>query len=160
MSIIRNILIALLFCLVKVINAATPVASIVLSNPFVSNNLTHFTVTDPANEPYTIQTTRDGIQCRQIPEKKYAYFNVDDATIPSTQNNLIFYITFFDEGTSSINLQYNANDGNNYKAVAFSKTGTNSWITVTVAITNASFRNAQNNKCDFRLSGSGDNYIK
>jgi hypothetical protein len=157
---VRTFLLILFLCCIKVLNAATPVASIVLSDPFVSNNLTHFTVTDPANEPYTIQTTRDGIQCRQIPEKKYAYFNVDDATIPSTQNNLIFYITFFDEGTSSISLQYNANDGNNYTSASFSKTGTNSWITVTVAITNASLRNAQNNKCDFRLSGSGDNYIK
>ena len=157
---IKTCLIILFLCCIKVLNAATPVASIVLSDPFVSINLTHFTVTDPANEPYTIQTTRDGVQCRQIPDKKYAYFNVDDATIPSTQNNLIFYITFFDEGTSSINLQYNANDGNNYKQASFSKTGTNIWITVTVAITNASFRNAQNNKCDFRLSGSGDNYIK
>ncbi|HWS01459.1 MAG TPA: T9SS type A sorting domain-containing protein [Prolixibacteraceae bacterium] len=141
-------------------HAATPVASIVLSDPAVSNYLTHFTVTDPANEPYTIQTTKDGVQCRQIPEKKYGYFNVDDATISSTQNNLIFYITFFDEGTGSISLQYNANDGNNYKPASFSKTGTNSWITATVAITNASFRNAQNNKCDFRISGSGNNYLK
>ncbi len=157
---IKACLLVLLLCFIKILNAASPVASIVLSDPFLSNNLTHFTVTDPANEPYTIQTIRDGVQCRQIPDTKYAYFNVDDATIPSTQNNLIFYITFYDEGTSSINLQYNANDGNNYKSASFSKTGTKSWITVTVAITNASFRNAQNNKCDFRLNGSGDNYIK
>ena len=156
----KTFLLILFLCFIKVLNGATPVASIVLSDPAVSNNLIHFTVTDPNNEPYSIQTIRDGVQCRQIPDKKYAYFNVDEATIPSTQNNLIFYITFFDEGTSSINLQYNANDGNNYKSASFSKTGTNSWITVTVAITNASFRNAQNNKCDFRLNGSGDNYIK
>ena len=112
---VKVCLLVLFLCFIQLLNAATPVASIVLSDPFVSNNLAHFTVTDPANEPYTIQTTRDGIQCRQIPDKKYAYFNVDDATIPSTQNNLIFYITFFDEGTTSISLQYNANDGNNYK---------------------------------------------
>ena len=157
---VRTWLLILLICSIKVLNAATPVASILLSDPAVSNKLTHFTVTDPTNEPYTIQTTRDGVQCRQIPDKKYAYFNADDTTIPSTQNNLIFYITFYDEGTSSISLQYNANDGNNYKPASFPKTGTNSWITVTVAINNASFRNAQNNKCDFRISGSGDNYIK
>src|SRR5665647_996985 len=94
------------------------------------------------------------------PGKKYAYFNVDDATIPSTQKNLIFYITFYDEGTSSISLQYNADDGNNYKSASFSKTGTNTWITATVAITNASFRNGQNNKCDFRINGNGNNYLK
>ena len=147
-------------CVTKVLNAATPVASILFSDPVVSNNLTHFTVTDPNNEPYTIQTTKDGVPCRQIPATKYAYFNADDAAILSTQKNLIFYITFYDEGTSSISLQYNADDGNNYKSVSFSKTGTNTWITATVAITNASFRNAQNNKCDFRISGNGNNYLK
>ncbi len=157
---VRICFLVLCLCFIKVSEAETPVASILLSDPAISNNLTHFTVTDPNNEPYTIQTIKNGVQCRQIPEKKYAYFNVDDATIPSTQNNLIFYITFFDEATSSISLQYNANDGNNYKPVTISKTGTNSWVTVTIAITNASFRNAQNNKCDFRISGSGDNYIK
>jgi hypothetical protein len=160
MNINKYLLVALFLCLTKVINATTPVASILLSDPFVSNNLTHFTVTDPSNEPYTIQTTKAGFQCRQIPDKKYAYFNVDDAIIPSSQNNLIFYITFFDEGTSSFSLQYNANDGSNYKSNSITKTGTNTWITVTVAITNASLRNAQNNAADFRLSSSGNNYIR
>ena len=157
---IRVCLLLLFVCTSSIIKAATPVATILLSDPVVSNKLTHYTVNDPASEPYTLQTSRDGIQCRQIPDKKYGYFNVDDATIPPTQSNLIFYITVYDEGTGNISLQYNANDGNNYKAATFSKTGTNSWITVTVAITNASFRNAQNNKCDFRISGSGDNFIK
>jgi len=144
-----------LFSMVNLLDAASPVASIVLSDPPVSVNLVHFTITDPTAEAYTVQTVKSGVQCRQIPEKKYAYFNVDDATIPSTQNNLIFYITFFDEGTSSFSFQYNANDGNNYKSNSIAKTGTNTWITVTVAITNASLRNAQNNKSDFRISGSG-----
>jgi len=157
---IKTCLLMMLVCFAKGLDAATPVASLLMSDPAVSNKLTHFTVTDPTNEPYTIQTTKDGVQCRQIPEKKYGYFNVDDATIPSTANNLLFFITFFDEGTSSISLQYNANDGNNYKPASFPRTGTNTWITVTVAIANASFRNAQNNKCDFRISGSGNIYLK
>jgi len=149
------LIIASLFSLATLSNAADPVASILLSDPAVTKNLVHFTVIDPSAEAYTIQTVKNGVQCRQIPDKKYAYFHVDDATIPSTQNNLIFYITFFDEGTGSFSLQYNANDGNNYKPNSISKTGTNNWITVTVAITNASLRNAQNNKSDFRISGSG-----
>jgi hypothetical protein len=130
------------FLLVLSTNAATPVASIVLSDPFVSNNLTHYTVTDPGNEPYTVKTTKGGLQCIHIPSNKYGYFNANDATIPSNQNNLIFYITYFDEGTGNLNLQYNANDATNYKAMSIKKTGTNTWITATVAITNASFRNA------------------
>ena len=153
------LLFAFLLCFIDMLQASEPVVSIILSDPNVSNKLTHFTVSDPNAEAYTIQTTKDGVQCRQIPDKKYAYFSVDDATIPSTENNLIFYVTFYDEGTSNFNLQYNANDGNNYKSNSVSKTGSNTWITVTVAITNASFRNAQNNKCDFRISGSGT-YIR
>ncbi len=50
-----------------VAKAANPVASIVLTNTVVSNHLTHFTVTDPNNEPYTIQTAIGGLECRQIP---------------------------------------------------------------------------------------------
>lgn len=151
-----------ILCLCNDLYAAipSPIASIILSEPVVSKNLTHFTVTDPNSEPYTVQSTKDGVQCRQIPDKKYAYFNVSDAIIPLTQNNLIFYITFYDEGTSTINLQYNANDGVNYKSNAITKTNTNAWITVTVAVTNASFRNAQNNASDFRINGNGNNYIK
>ncbi|MHC1705729.1 MAG: T9SS type A sorting domain-containing protein [Tenuifilaceae bacterium] len=149
------LLFAFSLCFIKVLNASELVVSIVLSDPPVSNKLTLYTVTDPNAEAYTIQTTKEGSQCRQIPERKYAYFNVDDAAIPSTENNLIFYITFFDEGTGNANLQYNANDGSNYKSSSITKTGTNTWITATVAITNASLRNAQNNKCDFRISGAG-----
>lgn len=150
------ILLSLFF--ISTVNAATPVASIVLSDPFVSNNLTHYTVTDPENEPYTVKTTKGGLQCIHIPSNKYGYFNANDATIPSNQNNLIFYITYFDEGTGNLNLQYNANDATNYKAMSIKKTGTNTWITATVAITNASFRNAQNNACDFRIDAN--NYIR
>ncbi len=160
MSYKKIIVFTVLFCFVNLINAANPVASLVLSNPAVSNKLSQYTVTDPNSEPYTIQTTKDGSECIQIPTSKYAYFRVDDATIPSTQNNLLFYITFYDEGTSTFNLQYNANDGTNYKSSTITKTGTNTWITVTIAITNASFRNAQNNISDFRISGSINTYIK
>ena len=156
----RTIFFVVFFGFISLVNAATPVASIILSDPAVSTNLTHYTVTDPTNESYTIQTTKDGVQCRQIPTGKYAYFRVDDATIPSTQNNLIFYINFYDEGAGTFSLQYNANDGTNYKSSTITKTGTNTWITVTVAVTNASFRNAQNNASDFRISSGGNTFIK
>ena len=139
--------------------AGSPVASIVFSNPSVTNNLTHVFSTSSTSESYTFQTTKNAVACRQIPISKYGYFNVNDVAIPSTQNNIIINITFFDEGNTKINFQYNANDGNNYKALSIQQTGSNSWITAKMAITNASFRNAQNNACDFRISG-GDIYIR
>jgi len=139
--------------------AGSPVASIVFSNPSVTNNLTHVFSTSSTSESYTFQTTKNAVACRQIPISKYGYFNVNDVAIPSTQNNIIINITFFDEGNTKINFQYNANDGNNYKALSIQQTGSNSWISAKMAITNASFRNAQNNACDFRISG-GDIFIK
>jgi Secretion system C-terminal sorting domain len=145
--------------------AGTPVASIVLSNPAVSNKMTQFTENNAAAEAYTIQTTKDGVQCREIPSSKYAYFRVDDATVPSTETKLLFYITFYDEGTNTFNLQYNSNDSSgtnsnyNYKSSVITKTGSNTWITVTIALPNASFRNAQNNASDFRISGGTNVFI-
>ncbi|MCX6309245.1 MAG: hypothetical protein NTY32_10605, partial [Bacteroidia bacterium] len=144
-----------------VVNAGTPVATIVFSNPVVSTNLTHYTTTVTSNESYTIQTTKNGDACRLVPMTKYAYFNVNDVVIPSSQNNLIFNITFFDEGSIKLNLQYNANDGNKYKALSIAQTGTNAWVTAKVAITNAALSNLQNNSADFRISGTGgDVFIK
>ncbi|MGL5113354.1 MAG: glycoside hydrolase family 71/99-like protein, partial [Flavobacterium sp.] len=160
MGINKTLFFALLFSFINLTNAATPGASLILSNPAVSINLTHYTVIDPNNESYTIQTTKGGLDCRLIPDKKYAYFRADDATIASTDNNLIFTITFFDEGTGTFSFQYNANDATNYKGSTITKTGTNTWITLTLAVTNASFRNAQNNASDFRISGSGGTYIR
>ena len=156
----KTIFLTFLIGFINLMNAASPVASIILSDPPVSNNLTHYTVTDPNNEPYTIQTTKGGLDCRLIPDKKYGYFRADDTTFPSTENNLIFTITFFDEGTGTFSFQYNANDGANYKSSTITKTGTNTWITLTLAVNNASFRNAQNNASDFRISGSGGTYIR
>ncbi|NDP20490.1 MAG: T9SS type A sorting domain-containing protein [Paludibacter sp.] len=141
--------------------SGTPVASIVFSSPVVSTNLTHYTTTSTTSESYTIQTTKNGVACRQISLSKYGYFNVNDIAIPSTQNNLIFNITFFDEGSNKINLQYNANDGNRYKALSLPQSGSNAWVTAKVTITNAALNNLQNNTSDFRISGiGGDVFIK
>jgi len=160
----KNILLLhLLFCLaIGFASQAAPVASLTLSNTPVSNNLTHYTVTDPNNEPYTIQTTIGGQECRQIPGSKYGYFMVNDATISSAQNNLIFTITYYDNGTDNLQFQYNATGGNNYNTLNITKTNTNTWITATIALTDASLSNAQNNSADFRIGTTTgyNNYIR
>ena len=159
MKLRKAILSAFSVFLMLSVKAGTPVASIVFSSPAVNTNLTHTFSTSSSSESYTVQTTKGGAACRQIPASKYGYFNVNDVTIPSTQNNIIINITFFDEGNTKISFQYNANDGNNYKALSIQQTGSNNWITAKIAITNASFRNAQNNSADFRISGN-DIYIR
>jgi hypothetical protein len=149
-------------CISALTCKAAPVASIILSNPPVTNNLTLYLETNPTNEPYTIQTTIGGWDCRQIPGSKYGYFYADDATIGSSQSNLIFTITYFDNGTDDIAFQYNATLAVNYKNVTIKKTNTNNWITATIALTDASLRNAQNNSADFRIGTTTgyDNYIR
>jgi hypothetical protein len=156
-----SLIIASVILSITLVIAGTPVASIVFSNPTVPNNLTHVFSTSPTSESYSLQTTKGGEACRQIPASKYGYFNANDVVIPSTQNNLIVNITFFDESNSKMNFQYNSNDANNYKSLSIQQTGSNNWVTAKLIISNASFRNAQNNACDFRISASGsDIYIK
>ena len=152
-------ILTLIFCFVFFTKAnAQIVASLELSNPPVENNLTHYTVTDPNNEPYTIQTVMGGQQCREIPKTKYGHFNAG-SVIASTDKNLIFHITFYDNGSDNMFFQYNGiydgTNASNYKSITISRTGTNQWVTATIALIDASFRNAQNNACDFRISSGG-----
>jgi hypothetical protein len=155
MKTVKLLFFSLFFCVQ--IQASTPVASIIFSVPPVENNLTHFTVTDPNNEPYTIQTIIGSEACRQIPSGKYGYFNAS-SVIASTDANLIFRIRFYDYGTGFFYLHYNATNSVNYKVAVVQKGGSNTWVTATIAVTDASFRNAQNNNCDFRIgTNTGDN---
>jgi len=155
---IRFLITLTFFIFTTYIQAQAIIASIELLNTPIENNITHYTVTDPNNEPYTIQTAIGGEQCRHIPATKYGYFRINDATITSNDNNLIFTITFFDSGSGNLFFQYNATNNNNYKGVYITRTNTNKWITATLALTDASFRNAQNNASDFRIAG--ESYIK
>lgn len=157
----KHIIISMLIACVLTTKAGTPVASIAFTVPTVANNLSFVFNNTASAEAYSLADTKAGIACRQIPISKYGYFNINDATIPSTVANLIFNITFFDEGSHRINLQYNANDGNRYKSLSFSQTGSNEWVTAKIAVTNAALNNLQNNQADFRISGSGGNvFIK
>ena len=135
-----------------------PDASIVFSNPVEENNISLVINTNPGAEAYTEFTTIEGKNCLFIPSRKYAYFRVNDATITPNDNNLIVEITYFDEGLGTLSFQYNATDGVNYARQNFRKTNSNTWATVKIVITNASFRNAQNNQADFRIFEN--NYIR
>ncbi len=135
-----------------------PVASIVFSNPVEENNISLVVNTNTGAEAYTEMTNKDGKSCLFVPSSKYAYFRVNDATITLNDHNLIVEVTYFDEGNSSLALQYNATNGVNYERQSFNKTNSNTWITVKIGISNASFRNAQNNQADFRINSN--NYIR
>jgi len=149
----------LLFCIgLTLIANDTPDASIVFSNPVTENNISLFVNSNSDAEAYTEFTTIGGENCLFIPQSKYAYFRVNDAVITPNDNNLIVEITYFDEGLGNLSFQYNATNGDNYDRQNFRKTNSNTWATVKIVITNASFRNAQNNQADFRIYEN--NYIQ
>ncbi len=159
MKLIRLVLTGISLAFSIILFAATdPVATITFTNPVQENNLTLFTNTSASAEAFTEFVSKGDMDCLHIPASKYGYFLANDATITANDNNLIVNITYFNEGFGSLTFHYNATGGTNYKSTSLKKTGSNSWITTTISITDASFRNAQNNKADFRIAG--DNYIR
>jgi len=129
-----------------------PIASITFSNPKAENNISLVVNNNSSAEAYTTTTTIGGLDCMHIPGSKYAYFRVNDATIPSNDNKLIVRIKYYDTGYGSIALQYNSTDAD-YTRHSFDQTNSDTWATATIALSDASFRNAQNNSADFRLTG-------
>ncbi len=141
--------------------ANDPVAKIVLSNPIQEDNISLVVNSNPDAEAYTELTAKGGQECLYVPASKYAYFRADDATITENDHELIFKITYFDEGYGTLALQYNAignTTSEKYRRQSFKKTGSNTWATVTISVADASFRNLQNNNADFRFNDN--NYIR
>jgi len=141
--------------------ANDPLAKIVFSDPIVEENVSLYVNSGSTAEAYTERTTKGGENCLFVPASKYAYFRVDDATITANDHDLIFKITYFDEGFGPLTFQYNAignTTAEKYRRQSFKKTGSNTWVTVTMNVTDASFRNLQNNKSDFRFNDN--NYIR
>lgn len=141
--------------------ANDPVASIIFMDPVIENNISLIVNTNPAAEAYTEFTSIDGTECLYIPDSKYGYFRVDKSALTEDDHELIFKITYFDKGYGSLTLHYNS-IGNTlqdkYKGQSFKKSNSNTWTTVTMNVTDASFRNLQNNNADFRFNEN--NYIR
>ena len=91
MRIYQTILFLLFFSLS---GRAQVVSSIDLTDPIIENNLTFVLETNPSEEAYTIATIISGTQCRHIPQDRYAYFTTTNASIQTSDNNLLISITF------------------------------------------------------------------
>ena len=116
-------------------------------------------------DSYTEETERGGIVCRKNVYRKpitggslsFLYFAVDRNIISSNEKNVTLEITYFDEGTGSVILQYNAVGGVIAKQLAIaSLENTNTWKTAVVQLTDAAFTApvALTNS-DFRITASG-----
>lgn len=124
--------------------------------PAESNNLTRTDNGNPYDEPYTVITTEAGRECVFVPEGKFLYFRVNSSVLTPAMNTLLVRLTYLDRGTDQVQFQYNATGDRNYQTANISRTNTGEWLTTTIALTDASFRNAQNHG-DFRINAG--NYI-
>ena len=125
-------------------------------SPSSSLHMTRSGNGDPNDEPYTVIQTEAGRECVYIPASKFLYFRIDKTVVPSSMDTLIFKITYLDRGNGEMRMQYNATGNRNYESCVAGKTNTEEWITVTMAVTDASLRNAQNHG-DIRINEG--NYI-
>lgn len=158
MKLFRSLVIIFLFSnSLNLLAVDDPVASIIFNNPVEENNISLFVNSNSGAEAYTERVKKNDQDCLFIPTDKYAYFRVNDATITENDHNLIMTITYFDEGLGSLAIQYNSTT-EKYSRQSFKKSDSKTWATVTIGITNASFKNQQNNQSDFRITE--DNYIR
>lgn len=132
-------------------------ATITFDQPIQEQGIRFVANADANAEAYTENAVIGDLNCRFIPNGKYGYFRADDNQIYKTDKNLIVKLTYFDAGSGHFYFHYNAL-GSKYQSITVKKTNSNTWITLTAAITDAAFDNAQNNSADFRFSG--DTYIR
>jgi predicted alpha-1,2-mannosidase len=86
----------------------------------------------------------------------FEYFDIDNTTVPGGTYRATVTIDYFDHGTGSWALQYDA-VGDAYKSTApVTRTGTDTWKTATFTVDDAAFHNGENAGTDFRLANSGD----
>lgn len=123
--------------------------------PDDAQNITR-SYTSPDDEPYTEIVTEAGKRCVYVPEGKFFYCRVNQQAVPSTISDLMFVVTYLDRGQGEMRLQYTATNNRNYESVVAGRANTGEWLTATLAVTDASLRDAQNHGC-FRINSG--NYI-
>ena len=143
-------------CVLCPLRAAVPATPLAYYTPSEALNMTRSGDGNPNDEPYTVIQTEAGRECVYVPSSKFLYFRINKTVVPSTMDTLVFKITYLDRGTGELRMQYNATGNRNYESCVVAKTASDQWITVTMAVTDASLRNAQNHG-DIRINEG--NYI-
>lgn len=115
------------------------------------------------SDAYTAISEKAGIVCRSTlsqqngREKSYMYFSLNKNLIDINADKTI-EITYFDEGTGNLMLQYFSSDTNSIKSTEVTAlTNTQKWKTVSVNLTDAKAEaSSLLSNCDFRLYGDTD----
>lgn len=129
------------------------------SDDMYENGIEFVIDTNPDMENYSEKANIGEHDCRHNPNTtkiKYGYFKVDDYVVMPVDNKLTFEITFLDEGTSPLRLQYNS-PNSNYESTEITKTDTKNRMTRSFTLTDVAFNSLQNNNSDFKILG--DTYI-
>ncbi|SEG56034.1 hypothetical protein SAMN05216223_106247 [Actinacidiphila yanglinensis] len=103
----------------------------------------------------TTAGTVAGLSARTSTESNI-YFDIDDSVAHAGFYTAVFTVSYYDQGSGSFNVQYDDGTTNPYKsAPAISLTGTNTWKTATVTVSDAYFGGQQHSAADFRLRNGG-----
>ena len=89
------------------------------------------------------------------------YFRADRSNVDDGVREVTIIVDYYDEGNAAVYINYNAADGSAGKSmVAFQTTGTNTWKTAVIHLTDAKFTapSALTN-CDFRINGGHNGEI-
>jgi beta-glucosidase-like glycosyl hydrolase len=128
-----------------------------LGNPDTS----HGASVQDGGDGHTTATTAGGLPARTTGSGSfYMYVDLDDGVVPGGTYQATAYVSYFDHGTGSWDIQYDsfADVSNNaYRdSVRVTDTNTDTWKTEQIPLPDAAFANRENNHSDLRLNiGAG-----
>ena len=137
-------------------------SSIIFTDPIQSNNMFLGVEGNPSGEGYTEITTLNGVPCRKIAAGKFMYCYSSRSAVPTTANNLILAITYWDNSMNSLWVNYTrSGNANGWGVGDFQKSNTGKWITRLISLSDAGLDGSMGYGGDIRMgNGSEDNYIK
>lgn len=137
-----------------------------LTDPIAETGMT-FLVHDGTSDCYSEVAAIGGRTCRKTAEiprgdgtiETMLYFRTE--SVMPIDNKVTITVTYYDNGTDPIYIQYNAANGNIAKQVKLTdRQNTKTWMTASVSLTDASFIHASGlSNCDFRIVGGADTYV-
>ncbi len=89
----------------------------------------------------------------------YVYIDVDNGVALDGDFDADLAVTYFDHGTTTWSVQYDATNGSYETAGTVTNTGTDTWKTATIHLPHARFNGGENNGTDLRLGIGHDNGI-
>jgi hypothetical protein len=133
-----------------------------LGSPDTANGVT----VREEGDGHTTATTTGGLPARTTTGSGslYMYFDLDDTVVPGGTYQANAYVTYYDHGTGSWDIQYDsfANVPNNAfrDSVPVQDTNTDTWKTAVVPLPDAALRDRENGQTDLRLNiGAGSQSI-